>query len=940
MSAPFLYPVVDQFFKKQSYSVLRTRKLSHYNEKARTMIFKRLFGNKRNSVYRPAPDESGFFDMIEALSDGVVVVDPLRACFVRANAVMRDMLGYDSSEIENLRICDVDPGNEKSGVVAVFTNEMKPQGFLSENIQLKRKNGTFFSAEVHISSIHLGGVDYIFGAFFDMTESKRFVDEKYQAFYDNSPLAYQSLDDEGCFLDINPAWLHLLGYERDEVIGKWFGDFLHPDWIPKFEDGFKNFKANGTVCDVEFKMRRKDGAFVDIELNGCIGYLPDGGFRQTYCVFQDVTKRKQAEQKLVISEATYRDLMRHLSCGVVVASSSTSSLMANPAACRLLGFPEDQVRGMTAIDPQWHFLREDHSQMPVEEYPIQRVLSSGQAVSNLVVGIVQPLSGDLVWVLVDGFVAEDLSGESEQVIISFTNITERKHMEEQLMDDQRRMEGILEGTSVGTWEWNVQTGDLILNERWAEMIGYTLAELAPVSIKTWERLSHPEDLSEIHELLKKHFEGELDSYEYELRMRHQDGSWVWIHDRGKVVSWTLDHKPLMMMGTHQDVTEAHMLQERLRQTEKMDAIGQLAGGVAHDFNNQLTGVLGYADLLESELSDPRLKEYARNIINASERAAELTSQLLAFGRKGKNLDVSVSLHKVIGEVVAMLERSIDKRITVLQDLAASRSVVRGDPTQIYNALLNLGINARDAMPEGGDLTYATDEVSLNDEFIQQHQCDIEVGRYLCISVSDTGVGMSDEVRRKIFEPFFTTKPEGKGTGLGLSSVYGTVKNHNGAIHVCSEPGAGTVFRIYFPVCEEEGEDAGGSTVPVHQGTGRILLVDDEAILRTVGSAMLTSLGYQVKTCVDGQAAVEYYQDHWQQTDLVLLDMMMPRMDGAQTFNLMREINPKICAVLSSGYSIDGKAQSIMDKGVVAFIDKPFSRSELADAVEAALGRVL
>jgi PAS domain S-box-containing protein len=623
-------------------------------------------------------------------------------------------------------------------------------------------------------------------------------EEKYRSLYENAPQAYQSLDINGHFIDINPGWCRILGYDREEVIGRSFAEFLHPDWRPHFEKNFPAFKARGYVSDVQFKLRHKSGRFVDVEFNGCIGYLPDGSFRQTYCVFQDITQRKKAE--------------------------------------------------------------------------------------------------------------------------------------DQLRDERLRLENIIKSTNVGTWEWNVQSGEITINKRWAEIIGYTMEELGPITIDSCKKHFHPDDFGLSQTAIKKHFSGELEHYESEVRMKHKNGSWVWVLDNGQLLNRTEDGQPLMMMGTHLDVTERHHMQERLQQTEKMDAIGQLAGGVAHDFNNQLGGILGFADLLADQLTDPELVQYAQHIIKASQRAAELTSQLLAFGRKGKNLNVPVDIHLAIGDVVSMLERSIDKRICIEQKLCASSSITDGDPSQLYNALLNLGINARDAMPASGTLTYETELRHLDAAFIEKNRYDFAPGCYIRISVSDTGCGMSKAVQQKAFEPFFTTKAEGKGTGLGLSSVYGTIKNHGGGVSIYSEPGQGTTFRLYLPVAESELAKEPLSAPKTEKGSGRILVVDDEEIMQYLAAALLHSLGYESDACTNGQEAVEYYRKHWQQIDLVILDMVMPGLDGRQTFAALQKINPHIRAILSSGYSMNENVQEILDDGVAAYIGKPFGRQELSEKI--------
>ncbi|MHC4887512.1 MAG: response regulator, partial [Planctomycetota bacterium] len=361
------------------------------------------------------------------------------------------------------------------------------------------------------------------------------------------------------------------------------------------------------------------------------------------------------------------------------------------------------------------------------------------------------------------------------------------------------------------------------------------------------------------------------------------------------------------------------MEERLQQARKMEAIGQLAGGIAHDFNNQLSGVLGFAEMLTQRLQDPRLRRYAESIEVSALRAADMTQQLLAFSRKGKYLSVPVDLHHLLSEVVTVLQHSIDKRIAIKQILSASSAYTIGDPTQLQNALLNLAINGRDAMPEGGELIFSTDARTLDDAPCGHRSTQLPAGEYISVSVTDTGAGMSEETQQHMYEPFFTTKPEGEGTGMGLAAVYGTVKNHQGAIEVTSEVGKGTTFRLLLPAAPgnhaERSEDR-SSSPRLPEGT-HILLVDDEDTVREIGGEMLRDAGCTVTLASDGVEAVELYHDHWQTFDLVILDMVMPRMGGRDTFIAMRQINPGIKALLASGYSIEGEANAILREGVHA-----------------------
>jgi two-component system cell cycle sensor histidine kinase/response regulator CckA len=386
-----------------------------------------------------------------------------------------------------------------------------------------------------------------------------------------------------------------------------------------------------------------------------------------------------------------------------------------------------------------------------------------------------------------------------------------------------------------------------------------------------------------------------------------------------------------------DITKRKEMESRIRQAEKMKAVGQLAGGISHDFNNQLSGILGYADLLRHKLTDnPELMSYVDAIITAGQRSAGLTAQLLAFSRQGKYLSVPVDVHAIIDETVQMLERSIHKNIKIITQFEAPRAVTTGDPAQLENALLNLAINARDAMPTGGELVFSTSLIELDESFHAENIFDIRPGQYIQIRVTDTGEGMSREMLQRIFEPFFTTKEKGKGTGMGLASVYGAIKNHKGAVDVRSQIGKGTEIVLYLPSTYEEVSKIDENKENVSHFSARVLLVEDEMYVRNAVQKMLEALGCRVVTAENGMEAVEIYKTAFREFNLVILDIIMPGMGGKETFIRMRAINPDIVAIVASGYSDEGEVREILDEGVKRYIPKPFDSRGLAEALSATL----
>lgn len=397
-------------------------------------------------------------------------------------------------------------------------------------------------------------------------------------------------------------------------------------------------------------------------------------------------------------------------------------------------------------------------------------------------------------------------------------------------------------------------------------------------------------------------------------------------------------KPIMgpkavefLLAEGRDVSKLCDIEDKLRHTEKLDAIGQLAGGVAHDFNNQLSGIMGYSEMLAFDLESDKHKKYLKHIITSAKRAAELTKQLLTFARRSKQENKPTEMHEIIHEAVNILERSIDKRITIDLQLKAEDSVISGDASQLQNAILNLAVNARDAMPEGGEIMITTANVGMGSHDLTNHPHLKSPGRYFELRVIDTGCGMPKEVRKRIFEPFFTTKETGKGTGMGLAAVYGAIKHHKGMITVYTEPSKGTSFVILLPVSKETEAKTPLRELDLSILDGkRILLIEDEPVLRDMCKDLLGALGCDAHAEENGLHGLAYYRKHWKKIDVVILDMIMPGMGGRETFPELRKINPDVIVLIASGFSAEGDASTLLRQGAAGFIQKPFQQRELTE----------
>jgi two-component system, cell cycle sensor histidine kinase and response regulator CckA len=379
------------------------------------------------------------------------------------------------------------------------------------------------------------------------------------------------------------------------------------------------------------------------------------------------------------------------------------------------------------------------------------------------------------------------------------------------------------------------------------------------------------------------------------------------------------------------------IQRRLFELQKMDAVGRLAEGIAHDFNNKLGTILGCAEMMKQNCSPAarELDAYINPVISASKHAADLTGKLLLFARSGTpRAEEDVNIHTLVLNVVHLLEHTADKRISIQQSLNSQAPVVRGDLKQIQSAILNMAINACDSMPEGGKLLFETTTHTASEAFLRKHVHAKDAAKYMCLSVTDSGVGMDKDVQSRMFEPFFTTKTDGSSIGMGLTSVSNCVKSHNGFIEVESAPGKGTRIDVFLPLEKLEQSKAAGAAPAqkVKKGSGRILVVDDELSFLNVSKDILEDLGYSVVTRQNGREAVKYYRSHHTEIDCAIIDVMMPEISGCDCFRELKKINPSIKAIISTGYGLNKDVETVLKDGVAYFIHKPFESARLSQVL--------
>jgi len=393
----------------------------------------------------------------------------------------------------------------------------------------------------------------------------------------------------------------------------------------------------------------------------------------------------------------------------------------------------------------------------------------------------------------------------------------------------------------------------------------------------------------------------------------------------------INRKIVGVVLVFRDVTKEYELRDRLNHSQKMDAIGQLAGGVAHDFNNMLGAILGAADVLGRRIEDEKAKKFNGIIIDCEERASNLVDKLLSFARKQPESSTKVDLHEILMDTVTILKNTIDKRISIKITLDSEKSMVIGDPSQLQSIFINLGINSSHAMTSGGEIFITTSLVELDQKDCDVSSFQLYPGEYIQVDFRDTGTGIPKEALPRIFEPFFTTKEQGQGTGLGLAAVLGTVQQHQGSVTVYSEAGKGTSFCILLPAARE-GSVSKKAAKAEKTGSGRILVIDDEIAMLATAQAILEDLGYEVELAEDGQMGLDIFKTNSELFDLVLLDMIMPKMNGRDCFFELREINPDIKIVLTSGFTLENDLNDIKEAGLSGFVRKPYRSTALSQIV--------
>jgi two-component system cell cycle sensor histidine kinase/response regulator CckA len=767
------------------------------------------------------------------------------------------------------------------------------------------------------ASVYSPEKGYFISVFDDITHRKRAEEalreseELHRTLFEEARDAIMIIDAEGDeigrIVSANRMAASIHGYPLEEFLTLNLADLDTPESAVRMPQKIKTVLA-GKWLREEAAHRRKDGSTFPLEV--AAGLVEIRGHKYCLAIDRDITERKRAEEALRQSEMEKSLILESAAEWFMYYDLDLRVRWANRVAAESVGQKPGALVGRHCYEI-WH-----GRQAPCEDCPVALARETG-----LPQRAEKTTSDGRTWYL-RGYPVIDRQGQTVGLIELIQDITERKRAEEALRESEQRYRSLFEESRDAVYSVSRDGEITDANPSAMAIFGYTREEIIGKNIR--ELYADPSDRPKFREEIEKR--GFVK--DYEIKLRKKDGtdiaclitSSVQLGNNGGIVGYR---------GIIRDLTIRKELQRQLLQAQKMEAIGTLAGGIAHDFNNLLQVTMGYSELLLQE-RQPQDKDYAdlQKIYQAARSGADLVQGLLTFSRKVDSKPVPLNLNRQISQVEKLLRRAIPKMVAIQMDLSDDLAEVSADPTQVEQILMNLAVNARDAMPDSGRLTIVTKNATLDEEYCEAH-IGAQSGKYVMLSVSDTGHGMRKDTIEHIFEPFYTTKEVGRGTGLGLAMVYGIVKQHDGFIICHSEVGHGTTFEIYFPAIESQMKaDLEDSAAMPALGDGTVLLVDDDALVRELATRILTKHGYTVLQATNGREALDLLEKERSQISLVILDLIMPEMGGKECLTEILKIDPQAKVLVASGYSADASVKDTAQMGAKGFVAKPFRFKDL------------
>ncbi len=721
----------------------------------------------------------------------------------------------------------------------------------------------------------------------------------FQHLFENSPEASVILDKEDRIVDVNTEFEKLFDYSIEELKGKYINDLIVGEDL---RDEARALTQRTLECQVVTKDTvriRKGGTLVDVSI---LGYPITFNGEQVgvYAIYKDITERRRREEALRESEKQYRNLVDNALVGIYKTDLEGNVIYANEALIKMMGF--ESYEDMKSVG-----VLARYSNLDDRDTFIKTIKGTGK-VNNFVKNVI--LTGVLEGDVISGMILD---------------ITDRKQAVEERIRLATAVEQAAESVIISDRRGTIH----YVNPAFERLSGYSSKDIVGKNFRILKSDRHDEVFyREMWKTIKsgKAWAGRISNRMKDGSLRQFETTISPIRDKNGVIA--------NFVSVNRDVTQEVALEAQLFQAQKMEAVGTLAGGIAHDFNNLLQVIQGYTEVLQNEVGRKKSSfEALQKIHRSAKRGAELTRQLLTFSRKVQSERRPLDLNREVEQVKKLLERTIPKMIEIELYLSECPAVVSADPIQVEQAIMNLAVNAKDAMPEGGKIVIETERVRLDEQFCKTH-LGARPGEYVLLSISDTGHGMDREILEHVFEPFYTTKDVGKGTGLGLAMVYGIIKNHEGYILCYSELSAGTTFKIYLPAMEQSGQRQKVDEMEdlFTGGDETILLVDDEEYIRELGVELLTDAGYKVLTATDGEEGLELYRKEQKKIDLIILDLVIPGMGGKKCYKEILKINPKAKVLIVSGYSANGPGKEAIEAGAKGFVGKPFDVSHLLETI--------
>ena len=872
-----------------------------------------------------------------------------------------EIIHPDFREIEKDRLVQLEEGRE------IFPLEER----------YRRLDGTAVDLEVAAAPLFYQGQPMILVVARDITERKRMdaklreSEERYRPIFETTGAGTMIIEDDMTVSLVNNAFERLSGYSKEEIEGKkrWTEFVLEED-LERVKEYHRLRRINPDRVPRSYENRflTKSGEVLNTLFT--VGMIP--GTKKSVASFLDVTQGKQAE-KAVRQLANEKAIMAEISriIGSTLKTEEVYERFAQEAK-KLIPFDRIAVNIIHAKDRTFThayvsgfdvperrggevvplagsgteevmrtgstlIVQEPNLENAIRQFPgllpayraglrslvLVPLISQDQVIGILNLGSTQ----SNVYTEADIKLAENIGAQIAGAIANAELFAAIRRGEEALRASEEKYRTLVENATEAIFI--IQDEKIKFpNYKAISLSGYSAEELSKIS---FTGLIHPDDREAVLDRYKRRIQGQEIPSIQTYRVLTKAGEELWGQFNSVPITW--EGRPATL-NIGRDMTREKKLEVQFQTAQKMEAIGTLAGGIAHDFNNLLMGIQGHVSLMLFDLdpSHPHF-ESLKKIEAQVKNGASLSGQLLAFARRGKYEVKPTDVNKIIQQTSSMFERT-KREINIHRKYQEGIWAIEVDRGQIEQVLMNLYVNGWQAMPEGGNLFLESRNVTLDRDIIKAFSA--EPGRYVRISVRDTGTGMDQNTRQRIFDPFFTTKEMGRGTGLGLASVYGIIKNHGGFIDVYSEIGEGTTFNIYLPASDKKASEDKRLSGEILRGKEMVLLVDDEQTITEIMEKALTLTGYRVLLARGGEEAIEVYKKNQNRIDLVVLDMIMPGMNGGKVFDRLREMNPGVKVILSSGYSLDGEASQIMERGCSGFIQKPFGIKELSQKIREVL----